>query len=170
MDYQDEISKLSSRLKELFTQHKKIYATAESLTAGLIASSIVNTPGSSSYFDRGFITYSNEAKIELLDVNESSLIKDGAVSEIVARQMAIGALKNSHADYSVAVTGIAGPTGGSAEKPVGTVWFSLASIDGNIYSKRMIFNGSRDDIRDQTVIFALRALINITEGLDPFSV
>ena len=125
MDYQAEISKLSLTLNKLYPKYKKIYATAESLTAGLIASSIVNTPGSSDYFDRGFITYSNEAKIELLDVSESDLQKEGAVSEIVARQMAKGALKNSHADFSVAVTGIAGPGGGSMKNQLeqcGFLW------------------------------------------------
>ncbi len=158
---------LSASLKDLFFKYHKVYATAESLTAGLISSYIVNTPGSSAWFDRGFVTYSNEAKAELLGVSTETLKTKGAVSDETARQMVKGALKNSHADIAVAVTGIAGPDGGSKQKPVGTVWISVADKD-NCYAKRYLFTGSRDDVRNQTVHESLKALIALTQGKEPF--
>lgn len=162
-----ENESLSASLKDLFFKYHKVYATAESLTAGLISSYIVNTPGSSAWFDRGFVTYSNEAKAELLGVSTETLKTKGAVSDETARQMAKGALKNSHADIAVAVTGIAGPDGGSKQKPVGTVWISVADKD-NCYAKCYLFTGSRDDVRNQTVHESLKALIALTQGKDPF--
>lgn len=162
-----ENESLSASLKDLFFKYHKVYATAESLTAGLISSYIVNTPGSSAWFDRGFVTYSNEAKAELLGVSTETLKTKGAVSYETARQMAKGALKNSHADIAVAVTGIAGPDGGSKQKPVGTVWISVADKD-NCYAKCYLFTGSRDDVRNQTVHESLKALIALTQGKEPF--
>lgn len=162
-----ENESLSMSLKELFSTYHKVYVTAESLTAGLISSYIVNTPGSSAWFDRGFVTYSNEAKAELLGVSTETLKTKGAVSEDTARQMAVGALKNSHADISVAVTGIAGPDGGSEQKPVGTVWIAAADKD-NCYAKCYLFLGNREDVRNQTVNEALKGLIALTQGINPF--
>lgn len=162
-----ENESLSMTLKELFSTYHKVYVTAESLTAGLISSYIVNTPGSSAWFDRGFVTYSNEAKAELLGVSTETLKTKGAVSEDTARQMAVGALKNSHADISVAVTGIAGPDGGSEQKPVGTVWIAAADKD-NCYAKCYLFLGNREDVRNQTVNEALKGLIALTQGINPF--
>lgn len=162
-----ENESLSLSLKELFSTYHKVYVTAESLTAGLISSYIVNTPGSSAWFDRGFVTYSNEAKAELLGVSTETLKTKGAVSEDTARQMAVGALKNSHADIAVAVTGIAGPDGGSEQKPVGTVWIAAADKD-NCYAKCYLFLGNREDVRNQTVNEALKGLIALTQGINPF--
>ncbi len=162
-----ENESLSMSLKELFSTYHKVYVTAESLTAGLISSYIVNTPGSSAWFDRGFVTYSNEAKAELLGVSTETLKTKGAVSEDTARQMAVGALKNSQADIAVAVTGIAGPDGGSEQKPVGTVWIAAADKD-NCYAKCYLFLGNREDVRNQTVNEALKGLIALTQGINPF--
>ena len=121
------VQQLATRLLE---QRQKL-CTAESCTGGLIAKTLTDLAGSSDWFERGFVSYSNQAKNEMLAV-PSSVIEDyGAVSEPVAAAMAIGALRHSHADFSVAVTGVAGPGGGSEEKPVGTVWIAVASADEN---------------------------------------
>lgn len=133
-------------------------ATAESCTGGWIAKTITEVPVSSSWFERGFVTYSNEAKQEMLGVNASTLEHHGAVSEAVAREMARGALDNSRADVTVAVTGIAGPDGGSEQKPVGTVWFAWAWPDGEVTAERRQFTGDREQVRAATVEHALRTL------------
>jgi len=132
------LSDLSKALKE----KNLTIATAESATGGLIASNLTNISGSSDYFDRGLITYSNKAKIKLLGVSESDLKKYGAVSKIIAEQMAEGARKNSCVDIAVSTTGIAGPTGGSKEKPVGTVFIGFSSEEKTI-AKKFQFNGNR---------------------------
>jgi len=129
-------------------------ATAESCTGGLIAGALTAIAGSSDVVDRGFVTYSNEAKVEMLGVEPALIEAVGAVSEEVARAMAFGALENSHADVTVAVTGVAGPGGGSVEKPVGLVWFGLATRE-SVRSESRIFPGSRADIRQATVVHAL---------------
>lgn len=169
MDYQAEIARLGASLKLLYAKYHKIYATAESLTAGLISSSIVNTPGSSAYFDRGFVTYSNEAKMELLGVKDETLKAVGAVSDETALEMVAGALEHSHADIAVAVTGIAGPDGGSDLKPVGTVWIAVMHRGQKPYAKRFVFAGTREEVRDQTVIAALSAIGDLTLGIEPFN-
>lgn len=143
--------------------HHEVYVTAESLTAGLIGASIVEMPGSSAYFDRGFITYSNEAKMELLEVKEETLKNFGAVSEQTVNEMVTGALKHSSlATIGVAVSGIAGPDGGSALKPVGTVW--MACMKKGLSPKAICchFEGDREDVRLQTVKKALELLIELT--------
>ena len=168
-NFMQENEALSVSFKDLFSKYHKVYATAESLTAGLISSTIVNTPGSSSWFDRGFVTYSNEAKMELLGVSAKTLKTKGAVSDDTAKQMVLGALKNSHADIAVAVTGIAGPDGGSAQKPVGTVWIGVADKT-SCYVKCFVFTGNRESVRDQTVNEALKALIALTKGIEPFKI
>lgn len=122
-------------------------ATAESCTGGLIAAVLTAIAGSSDVVERGFVTYSNEAKNELLGVPMELIAAAGAVSEKVAQRMAEGALQCSHADISVSVTGIAGPGGGSAEKPVGLVWFGLAQQDRPVASERRVFPGDRTAIR-----------------------
>lgn len=126
-------------------------ATAESCTGGLIAATLTAIAGSSDVVDRGFVTYSNEAKMEMLGVPAALLAAHGAVSETVARAMAEGALARSRADLSVAVTGVAGPGGGSAEKPVGLVWFGLAQHGAAVHSERVVFPGDRAAIRAATV-------------------
>lgn len=138
-------------------------AAAESCTGGWIAKTITEVPVSSSWFERGFVTYSNEAKQEMLGVNAATLESHGAVSEGVAREMARGALENSRADVAVAVTGIAGPDGGSEEKPVGTVWFAWAWPDGEVRAERRLFAGDREQVRAATVEHALRTLIERME-------
>jgi nicotinamide-nucleotide amidase len=122
-------------------------ATAESCTGGLIAAALTAIAGSSDVVERGFVTYSNAAKIELLDVPADLIAAVGAVSEPVARLMADGALRRSHADIAVAVTGVAGPRGGSAEKPVGLVCFGLAQRGRGVMSERHVFPGDRTAIR-----------------------
>jgi nicotinamide-nucleotide amidase len=137
-------------------------ATAESCTGGLIAATLTAIAGSSDVVDRGFVTYSNEAKMEVLGVPGGLLGEHGAVSEPVARAMAEGALARSQADIAVAVTGVAGPGGGSADKPVGLVWFALAQLGAPLHSEHVIFPGDRAAIREATVAHAfvlIRALV-----------
>lgn len=131
-------------------------ATAESCTGGMIAAALTDIAGSSAVFERGFVTYSNEAKHELLDVSFSLIDQYGAVSSEVAQAMAEGALKHSRADMAVAVTGIAGPDGGTPAKPVGTVYIAVARREGSCYVERHRFEGDRQRVREQTVVAALR--------------
>ena len=133
-------------------------ATAESCTGGLIAATLTAIAGSSEVVDRGFITYSNAAKTEMLGVPAELIASVGAVSEAVARCMAEGALTRSGADLAVAVTGIAGPGGGSLGKPVGLVWLALARQDGPTTTLHQVFAGDRFAVRRQTVAEALRLL------------
>jgi nicotinamide-nucleotide amidase len=129
--------------------------TAESCTGGWVAQTVTAISGSSTWFDRGFVSYSNAAKIDMLGVSEATLARHGAVSEATARAMAQGALKNSRGDWAVAITGIAGPSGGSDEKPVGTVCFSWAQRDGGCEALTCQFAGSRTEVREQAVRLAL---------------
>ena len=137
--------------------------TAESCTGGLIAASCTDVAGSSTWFERGFVTYSNEAKTELLQVDPAAIAAHGAVSEVVARAMAFGALRHSHAQASVAVTGIAGPGGGSAVKPVGTVWFGF-SVGGRLSSEMLRFDGDRQAVREATVRHGLARLLTLVRA------
>ena len=134
-----------------------VMATAESCTGGLIAGACTELSGSSVWFDRGFVTYSNEAKTEMLGVDAALITSHGAVSEPVARAMAAGALRHARAQATVAVTGVAGPTGGSPEKPVGLVWFGW-SVRGILTSEKMNFSGDRAAVRQATVQYALTRL------------
>ncbi|MEM6710937.1 MAG: CinA family protein [Pseudomonadota bacterium] len=129
--------------------------TAESCTGGLIAARLTDVSGSSAVVDRGFVTYSNEAKTEMLGVPTELIENQGAVSKEVARSMAEGALANSNASISVSVTGVAGPTGGSPEKPVGTVHFAVASHAAPTRHEHKVFQGDREAVRAQTVAHAL---------------
>jgi nicotinamide-nucleotide amidase len=133
-------------------------ASAESCTGGLIAGACTDLAGSSNWFERGFVTYSNEAKTGMLGVDAALIAQHGAVSEPVARAMAEGALAHSRAQVSVAVTGIAGPTGGSAAKPVGTVWFGWC-VQGQVTSEVRRFDGDRATVRAAAVRHALRRLL-----------
>lgn len=142
--------------------------TAESCTGGLIAARCTDLAGSSDWFERGFVTYSNEAKHELLGVDATVLAEHGAVSEAVAQAMALGALRHSHAQVAIAVTGIAGPSGGSADKPVGTVWFAwalpsetgptLGAETAWVKTECRHFAGDRAAVRDATLTHALTTL------------
>jgi nicotinamide-nucleotide amidase len=131
--------------------------TAESCTGGWVAQAITAIPGSSAWFDRGFVTYSNAAKHEVLNVKLETLARYGAVSEQTALEMVNGALAHSKAQVGVAITGIAGPSGGTPEKPVGTVWIAYA-FPHNTYVQRSYFSGDRTRIREQAVIAALQRL------------
>ena len=136
-------------------------ATAESCTGGMIAAACTDLAGSSTWFERGFVTYSNLAKAESLGVDEDLLKAYGAVSEQVARAMAFGAVRHSHAQVSVAVTGVAGPGGGSPDKPVGTVWFGF-SVHGRLTSETRRFDGGRAAVREATRDHALHRLLELT--------
>ena len=143
----------------LTSKHWRV-VTAESCTGGLIAQTITNEAGSSEFLDCGFVTYSNEAKIQHLDVHPKTLINYGAVSRFTAEEMAIGALKNApNAQISVSVTGVAGPGGGTAEKPVGLVYLGVAHGD-QVKSKQCNFDGDREAVRTQTMERAIQLLID----------
>jgi nicotinamide-nucleotide amidase len=142
-----------------------LLATAESCTGGMIAAACTDLSGSSSWFERGFVTYSNAAKSEMLGVDAALIAQHGAVSEVVARAMAFGAVRHSQAQVSVAVTGVAGPTGGSAEKPVGTVWFGF-QVDGQLTSETRRFDGDRAAVRTATVRHALQRLVQLLASSD----
>ncbi len=156
----------ATELTALYKARNMTLATAESCTGGLVAGAITAIPGSSSVFTHGFVTYANAAKTKMLGVPEAMLAAHGAVSAEVARAMAEGARTRAGTNAAISVTGIAGPDGGSAEKPVGTVWFALASAAGSIVEHRL-FTGSRDKIRAQAVAFALAlaARAAIPEGV-----
>ncbi len=151
----DDGSSLEQTVVRLLMEKKLKLATAESCTGGLIASRVTDVPGASEVFTHGFVTYSNPAKIDLLGVSSKALSDHGAVSEPVAREMAEGALRIAKADIAVAVTGIAGPTGGSAEKPVGTAWIGLARTNGPTLALKVLHPRSRRDFKTQTSQSAL---------------
>lgn len=152
-------------LAQALLAQKACMATAESCTGGMIATSCTNLSGSSAWFERGFVTYSNDAKTEMLGVPATLIAQHGAVSEDVAKAMALGALAHSKANFSVAVTGIAGPTGGSAEKPVGTVWLAWASRNpAQCISMRQVFSGDRQAVREATTALALAQLVKMVAG------
>ena len=155
-----------SLVKSLSAAGKSI-ATAESCTGGWIAKAITDIDGSSACFAYGLVSYSNGAKESLLGVSNRTLVDNGAVSDAVVGEMARGALKLSGADYSVAVSGIAGPDGGTEEKPVGTVWFAWAMRKPNLVdvaSERMHFDGNRNEVRVQSVAHALRGVLERTDA------
>lgn len=151
-----DMDQLADRFLKACHAKKILTATAESCTGGKIIALLTNIPGSSSMVDRGFVTYSNEAKMDMLGVRKETLDKHGAVSRETALEMAVGALENSRAGITLAVTGVAGPDGGSAEKPVGLVWFGLA-LEGEkpVAEKRLFENRGRSYIREETVRVAL---------------
>jgi nicotinamide-nucleotide amidase len=148
----------TEQLAEMLLRQGWMLATAESCTGGLIAAACTELAGSSNWFERGFVTYSNEAKTELLGVDAKTIATHGAVSEEVVRAMAAGAVRHSRARVSVAVTGVAGPTGGSKDKPVGTVWFGFM-VDGDLTSETRRFPGDRAAVRAATVRHALEGLV-----------
>lgn len=154
-----ELLDCCEQLADALRRHGWMLATAESCTGGLIAATCTGLSGSSDWLDRGFVTYSNAAKTAQLGVPEALIAQHGAVSEPVARAMAEGALRYSLAQLSVAVTGVAGPTGGSADKPVGTVWFGWATPEG-VTTERQCFPGDRDAVRLATVQHALAGLLH----------
>lgn len=158
---EEDVTELARTLGRLAKRRRVVVATAESCTGGGVATAITRISGSAKWFDRGFVTYSNDAKREMLGVRRATLERHGAVSEAVAREMARGALERSPADIAVAVTGIAGPTGGSKAKPVGTVWFAWASSDGLVQARHFRFPGNRVQVRLAAVYVALQGLADL---------
>jgi len=151
---------LAERLGEKMRNQGSHLVTAESCTGGWIAQVITAVPGSSQWYDRGFVTYTNASKHELLGVRNETLREHGAVSEETVLQMAEGALLQSSAEYSVAVSGIAGPDGGTVAKPVGTVFLAWGVIQQTTRTERKLFHGNRDEIRQAAVVAALKGLIS----------
>ena len=151
--------KLLDNLTDIVKDKSLTIATAESATGGLIANTLTNISGSSNYFDRGLVTYSNRAKVELLGVSENDLNEHGAVSNVVAKQMAEGARKKSNVDIAISTTGIAGPTGGTEEKPVGTVFIGFSSKKETVV-KRFQFDGSRLEIKEKFCNAALEMILS----------
>lgn len=154
----ENILKLSEKLGEILRRKNKKLACVESCTGGLFASAITEIPGSSDYFDRGFITYSNDSKIEILGVKKETIDRYGAVSKECAKEMVEGLKNISKCSICVSITGIAGPTGGTIEKPVGLVYTGFV-IDNITVVEKNIFSGSRREVRLSTVDFVLKYLI-----------
>jgi nicotinamide-nucleotide amidase len=152
---------LSSLLGEKLLARAWQVATAESCTGGGIAAAITAVAGSSSWFEYGVVSYSNAAKEKLLRVNSQTLIEHGAVSQAVVEEMVAGVLSLSGADIAVAVSGVAGPSGGTTEKPVGTVWFAWGLASGETYSECFYFVGDRNAVQSQAVVQGLRGLLKL---------
>jgi nicotinamide-nucleotide amidase len=159
-----ELKKLAARTGESLQRRGWMAATAESCTGGWIAKCMTDVAGSSAWFDRGFVTYSNAAKQDMLGVDAAVLESEGAVSEATVAAMVRGALAHSRADIAVAVSGIAGPGGGRPGKPVGTVCFAWATRDGLPRLATCHFQGDRDTVRQHTVAHALQGLLDIVNG------
>jgi nicotinamide-nucleotide amidase len=154
-----ELYELSGRVGDALKARKLMMAAAESCTGGWIGQAVTMVPGSSKWFDRGFVTYTNEAKQDMLGVSAETLQEFGAVSEQTVREMVAGALARSRAQIAVAVSGIAGPDGGSPKKPVGTVLLAWGEKGGGVTARSVHFQGDRDAVRRQTVIAALEGLL-----------
>lgn len=152
----DHLLQLSQRLGEQLQQRNWRIATAESCTGGGVAAAITAIPGSSAWFEYGIVSYANAAKEKLLGVSSETLAHDGAVSEAVVIEMARGVLALSGADIAVAISGVAGPSGGSPEKPVGTVWFAWAMATGEIKTELKRFDGDRAEVQERAVVWALK--------------
>ncbi|EKT59424.1 nicotinamide-nucleotide amidase [Providencia sneebia] len=165
MNNESHLETLSIQLGQYLKQQGKTITCAESCTGGWIAKVLTDIAGSSDYFHRGFVTYSNEAKHQMVGVSEEALQQFGAVSQQVVAEMALGALNEADADFAISVSGIAGPGGGSAEKPVGTVWFGFAykSPVGqpDVMTKQCVFQGDRNLVRFQSTSYALETLLQI---------
>ena len=158
---EDDVTDLARRLGRICKRRKVEVSVAESCTGGGLAAAITRISGSAKWFDRGFVTYSNPAKKELLGVSQRTLGNYGAVSEQVAREMARGVLRHSPSDVSVSITGIAGPTGGSRSKPVGLVWFAWGARGGPVQARAFRFKGTRAEVQRQAVAMAIQGLIDL---------
>jgi len=152
---------LAAQLGGLLKAHGLMLATAESCTGGGVAQAVTEIAGSSAWFERGFVTYSNLSKQQMLGVLDATLDRYGAVSEAVVREMVEGALHHSHAQVTLAVSGIAGPGGGTQDKPVGTVWFAWGMRHGAIHAQRHQLAGNRSEVRAQAVRIALQGVIDL---------
>ncbi len=160
---EDDLYRLAVRVGRALKRRETMMATAESCTGGWISQAITMVPGSSEWFERGFVTYTNVSKQEMLGVKPRSLAKHGAVSEQVVREMAQGALAKSHARLTVAVSGVAGPGGGTAEKPVGTVCFAWSRKGKAVAVETRRFRGDRDAVRKRCVEHALRGVLKFID-------
>jgi nicotinamide-nucleotide amidase len=158
------VKALAARTGKRLQRAKAMLVTAESCTGGWVAQAVTAVAGSSAWFERGFVTYSNAAKHELLGVSQKTLRKHGAVSEQTAREMAAGALKRSRGTVALAVTGIAGPGGGSADKPVGTVCFAWVRKGKLPHSESRRFRGGREAVRRRSVVRALEGVLELLAG------
>jgi nicotinamide-nucleotide amidase len=164
MTISNTIATLAEKLGKLLLQKQLHLVTAESCTGGGVAYALTAIPGSSQWFECGFVTYSNDSKKDLLSVSDKTLQTYGAVSAETAKEMAEGAIRKSLGNTSVAITGIAGPDGGSADKPVGTVWFGWASDFFPTKTALKTFQGERQAIREQAIQYALSGLVELLEG------
>jgi nicotinamide-nucleotide amidase len=156
---------LAAQVGVLLKSRGMMLVTAESCTGGGVAQEITEVAGSSAWFERGFVTYSNLSKQQMLGVRETTLSRHGAVSEMTVREMVAGALQSSTAQVALSVSGIAGPDGGTADKPVGTVWFAWGLKDGETHAKLYQLSGSRAEVRAQAVRIALQGVINLLNQL-----
>lgn len=154
-----QLEQLAARLGEALKSRNLWLATAESCTGGWVGEAVTSVSGSSAWYDRGFITYTNQAKEDMLGVSAATLAAFGAVSEATVREMVLGALKHSRAQVALAISGIAGPTGGTPEKPVGLVWFAWAFPEGRVEAEQRIFSGDRQGVRRQAVITVLEGAL-----------
>jgi nicotinamide-nucleotide amidase len=157
------VIQLATQVGAALKSHGYMLATAESCTGGGVSTAVTDIAGSSAWFDRGFVTYSNQAKMDMLHVSSDTLAQFGAVSEATVREMVAGALCQSQAEIVLAVSGIAGPGGGTAEKPVGTVWFAWGIKEGGVVARLHQLTGSRADIRAQSVHIALQGVLEILQ-------
>ncbi len=156
---------LAAQVGGALKSHGIMLATAESCTGGGVAQAITEVAGSSGWFERGFITYSNLSKQQMLGVRENTLKQHGAVSELTVREMVAGALQHSAAHVALAVSGIAGPDGGTLDKPVGTVWFAWGIKHGNTHAQRHQLKGNRAEVRARAVHIALQGVVNLLNQL-----
>ncbi len=159
----DILYKLAARVGKALKTRKLMLVTAESCTGGWLGEAVTMVPGSSDWYERGFITYTYISKRELLGIKRQTLDKFGAVSEQTAREMAAGALKNSHAQVAVSVSGTAGPAGGTRDKPVGTVCFAWTLKKGRVASETRHFKGDRRTVRRKAVVRALQGMLEMLE-------
>ena len=159
-----KLDQLAEQAGKTLKHHAITLVTAESCTGGWVAREITAIPGSSHWFDRGFVTYTNQSKQEMLGVQAETLAEHGAVSEQTVREMAEGALHHSHAGVSIAISGIAGPGGGSIEKPVGTVWLAWAGTGQSVRTQIEHYTGDREQVRQQAVVTALLGLLTYLDN------
>jgi nicotinamide-nucleotide amidase len=157
----NDLHEVTQELASVLIKNNWCLSTAESCTGGMVAASITELAGSSEWFERGYVTYSNQAKSQDIDVSQNLIEQHGAVSDQVARAMALGAKQNSGSDIALSITGIAGPTGGSPEKPVGTVCFAWLLANDQMISETKHFEGDRQKIRQQACDFSLRKLLSL---------
>jgi nicotinamide-nucleotide amidase len=162
----DVAHRLAARVGDALKRHQYVLTTAESCTGGWVAQMVTSIPGSSEWFDRGYVTYSNRAKDEMLGVSPELVEAEGAVSDAVVRAMAEGALERSGADVAVAISGIAGPEGGTPQKPVGTIWMGWAARGCETRTRSSHYAGDREMVRRQAVMAALQGILDLVERLD----